>query len=180
MSKIYFDMDGVLANFDKAMAQMLKKAYWDRSTDEHWSIMEEQDGFFDRLEPLPSAFEMVNFVIEQRGLENVEILTALPNPTGKLANAKQHKIDWAHEYINDKIVVNTIIGGKNKVLWLKDNPNAVLVDDYDRNIKMWNANGGRGILHTDPYSTLEKLRILGEIEYEQVGLSIRHTEKYRK
>ena len=41
-----------------------------------------------------------------------------------------------------------------------DKPN-VLIDDYDKNIKEWEANGGIGIHHTNVGTTIGKLKRLG-------------------
>ena len=42
----------------------------------------------------------------------------------------------------------------------EEKPN-VLIDDYDKNIKEWEAKGGIGILHTNVGTTIGKLKRLG-------------------
>jgi len=41
-----------------------------------------------------------------------------------------------------------------------DKPN-VLIDDYIKNIREWEAKGGIGILHTDVGKTISELKRLG-------------------
>jgi hypothetical protein len=38
---------------------------------------------------------------------------------------------------------------------------AVLIDDYPKNIKEWTAKGGIGILHTNTSSTIRQLKKIG-------------------
>jgi hypothetical protein len=38
---------------------------------------------------------------------------------------------------------------------------AVLIDDYPKNIKEWTAKGGIGILHTSASSTIRQLKRIG-------------------
>lgn len=161
MNKIYFDSDGVMANFEKALAEAAGIHYWDRTDDKFWHIVDKVPNFFYDLEPLPEAYTMLMTVINAHGLDVVEVLTGAPRPTGTLVTACDDKRRWFKDYVHPELVVNTIIGGKNKYQFLEENPGALLIDDYDRNIKKWIEHGGVGILHTDPASTITKLKLLG-------------------
>lgn len=159
--KIYFDLDGVCANFEKMAAETLKVPYWNPHDDTHWEIWDKIPHMFYTLEPLEDGIRLYNYVVNRVGLENVEFLTAVPDPTGLLYTAAADKEKWVHAHVDDKVVVNTVQGGKNKIRWLVDNPGAILIDDYDRNIKLWNEHGGIGIKHVDFESTVAKLRLVG-------------------
>ena len=162
MPKIYFDSDGVLANLDTAIVKHTNQHHWPtrRIAKEHWEILEQVPRLFYTLSAIPGAWTMFNMVYTQHG-DKVEILTALPEPTGLLHTADVDKREWIRDVINPEVVVNTVLGGKNKYKWLAENPGAVLIDDFDRNINQWIENGGVGILHVDPDSTIEKLKVLG-------------------
>jgi len=160
MKKIYFDLDGVMANFEKGIVEQCGMHYWDRTTDKFWHLIDTVPEFYYTLELLPNAYEMFKLVLDIHGPEVVEVLTGAPLPTKELATSCDDKRRWFHEYVDDSIVVNTIEGGKNKYKFLEKNPGALLIDDYDRNIKLWIEHGGVGILHTDPASTLAKLKLL--------------------
>ena len=41
-----------------------------------------------------------------------------------------------------------------------DKPN-ILIDDYDKTIREWEAKGGIGIIHTDVAKTISELKRLG-------------------
>ena len=162
MTKIYFDSDGVLANLDTAIVRHTNQHYWEsrRIGKEHWAILEQVPNLFYTLDAIPGAWTMFNEVYKAHG-DKVEILTALPEPTGLLHTADEDKRNWIRDVINDEVVVNTCVGGKNKWKWLSENPGALLIDDFDRNINQWIDAGGVGILHVDPNSTIEKLKVLG-------------------
>lgn len=160
MTKIYFDLDGVMANFEKACVETIGIHYWDRTTDKYWHILEKVPRFYYNLEVLPDAYEMFMRTYEKHGSDVVEVLTGCPEPTKELATASNDKIKWFHDFIHPDVTVNTVVGGKNKWKFLADNPGAVLIDDYMRNIKQWIEHGGVGILHTDAPSTIAKLKLL--------------------
>lgn len=161
MRKIYFDLDGVMANFEKACVEHIGIHYWDRTVDKYWHIIDKIPRFYYNLEMLPGAYTMFQQVYDKHGPEVVEVLTGCPLPTGELVTAHQDKVEWFRDTIHPGVKVNTIQGGKNKWKYLEENPGSVLIDDYLRNIKSWIEYGGVGILHTDPDSTVAKLKLLG-------------------
>ena len=161
MNKIYFDLDGVMANFEKAAVEHIGIHYWDRTVDKYWHILDKIPEFYYNLDAIPGAWTMFNEVYKQHGPDVVEVLTGCPEPTGTLVTASDDKARWFRDVIHPEVKVNTIVGGKNKWKYLAENPGALLIDDYDRNIKSWIEYGGVGILHTDPESTIAKLKLLG-------------------
>ena len=162
INKIYFDLDGVMANFEKAVVEQCGMHYWDRTTDKFWHLIDKTPNFYYNLEMLPGAYDMFMKVLVNHG-KNVEVLTGAPKPTGTLVTACDDKKRWFNDVVMPDVIVNTIEGGRNKYKFLEENPGALLIDDYDRNIKLWIEHGGVGILHTDPSSTMAKLRLLGLI-----------------
>jgi len=163
MKKIYFDLDGVMANFELAVVEHTGMHYWDRTTNasSYWHILETVPNLYYNLEVIPGAWTMFNEVYKKHGPDVVEVLTGCPKPTGLLATSSSDKKLWVRDVINDEVKVNTIVGGINKYLYLEENPGSLLIDDYLRNIKSWIAAGGVGILHTDAPSTIAKLKVLG-------------------
>lgn len=155
--KIYLDLDGVFANFDKKVMEIMG-GKWDRKSNHIWGPLSREHRVFWHLELIPDALRLISMLRHH----DLEFLTALPMPTGALATAKDDKEAWIRKHISRTIPINTIEGGKNKVRWLERTPGAVLIDDFERNINLWNAAGGIGVLHethnTD--KTLEKLEEL--------------------
>ena len=163
INKIYFDLDGVMANFEKGLVEAAGIYYWDRTDDKFWHVIDKVPNFYYNLEMLPGAYLMFMAVLNEHGPDVVEVLTGAPKPTGTLVTACDDKKRWFADVIRPDIIVNTVEGGKNKYKFLEENPGALLIDDYDRNIKLWIEHGGVGILHTDTDSTLAKLKLLGVI-----------------
>ena len=62
--KIYFDMDGVLADFDRGIEELcgIKKVDQENTNEEKdtamWNAVREVEHFYDRLEPIPGAVEL--------------------------------------------------------------------------------------------------------------------------
>ncbi len=160
MKKIFFDLDGVLANFEKSAVKHTGNHYWERHSHNIWNVLEHVNNFFLNLEPLAGSIELFEMVLDIHGVENVEILTALPNPTGALANVEREKRMWVKNHLHPSVVVNTVYGGKNKCKWLQYHPESLLIDDTPKNIVAWIEHGGTGIVHTDVESTIEKLKVL--------------------
>lgn len=153
--KIFLDLDGVFANFDREVEKQHGK--WDRGSNDIWKTLEQIPNLFYRLELLPDSLKLITMLYHH----DLEFLTALPEPTGYLRTAHDDKVAWIKKNVSRTIPVNTIIGGKNKYIFLNDNPGAVLIDDYDRNIAIWTAYGGIGIHHVDVDTTIDKLELLG-------------------
>ncbi len=158
--KIYLDLDGVFAHFDKKVTEVMG-GNWDRHSNKIWGPLSRVDRLFRHLELIPEALRIITMLKHH----DLEFLTALPIPTGAFASAKDDKVEWIQHHISRTIPVNTIVGGKNKPQFLIQNPGAVLIDDFDRNIKLWNDAGGIGVLH-DTYNVdatilkLEELKLL--------------------
>ena len=61
VEKIYFDMDGVLADFEKGLQELCDISIDPQnkqilnSDDEMWMKIKEVDHFYDKLDPLPDA-----------------------------------------------------------------------------------------------------------------------------
>lgn len=167
IDRIYFDMDGVLADFQGGVVKLLglepvEQGKNTRESDDRlFAAMREFDHFYSLLEPLPGALELFHAVYEKYG-EKCEILTGVPKPWRGIEHAKEDKIEWAHRILSPKVVVHTPIR-KDKILYCLG-PNSILIDDFVVNIKEWEKAGGRGILHRSAEATRSRLVNLGILE----------------
>lgn len=155
---IWFDLDGVLADFDKAANRVLGGDHY-RYTfvygdDLLWQRLHSSGSFFANMEMMPGAQMMLDHV----DIDRVKVLTALPKT--ETDRVRQQKEEWVWSWLPGDVPVVTC--------FTKDKPNFcqpgdILIDDRAVNMKAWEEKGGRFILHTDAMSTLAQLERMGEI-----------------
>lgn len=160
INKIYFDMDGVLTDFDGAVETLcgIQRRSQEASTPEQddllWERVRNVPHFFYRLEPLPGAVEMFRRVYEKFG-DRVEILTGIPKERRGIVTAAQDKREWVKQYLSDTVVVNTVYKAEKPSFCR--HAGDVLVDDLRPTIRTWNDRGGIGILHENAEKTMNIL-----------------------
>ena len=163
VDKIYFDMDGVLANFDKGVVELGHGTLitQENTTPEAdkalWDAVRSVDYFFDRLEPMENAKKLFNLVYDKYG-DKCEILTAIPKPNKNILHAGEDKTSWVRRELSKDIVVNVVYKADKKNYCHGES--YILIDDYSKNIKEWKEFGGTGILHKDAESTIKELEEL--------------------
>lgn len=165
IKKIYFDMDGVLADFDRGVRELcgLESVPQDRERpgkdDAMWAAIRETGHFYDRLELMPGAKKMFDTVYGKYG-ERCEILTGIPKPRRGITTAGEDKISWVRRVLSRDIVVNIVF--KEQKPEYCTGKDCILIDDLDRNIMSWESGGGTGILHKSAGETLLALKELRE------------------
>ncbi len=164
--KIYLDMDGVLADFDRGLRELCgliplpQDEERPPAVDEAmWAKVREVDHFYDRLEVLPGAKEMFDALYEKYG-DRCEILTGIPKPRRGIHTSAEDKTNWIRRLISKDVVMN-IVHREQKPQFCTGK-DCVLIDDYGKNIEEWQANGGTGILFKSPEETLRTLEQLEE------------------
>ena len=165
VEKIYFDMDGVLADFERGVREIcgLEPIPQDAKNNdslaevEMWEAIRKTGNFYDCLEFMPGAKEMFDMVYGKYG-DKCEILTGIPKPKRGIVTAGDDKRAWVRRLLSKDIVVNIVYREeKPKYCSGKD---CVLIDDLGKNIKEWEAIGGTGILSKSAENTLARLREL--------------------
>jgi len=149
---IYLDLDGVFADFKKRFKEIV---HFDYETDPAgaWKRLDQVDHLFLTLEPFPGALQFFNKIAET-GVPR-KMLTACPRRTGKLVTAAEDKAEWVARYLSPRIEVICTDGWTGKAAYAR--PDAILIDDMQRNIDAWQAAGGIGIRHTSEENTLMQL-----------------------
>lgn len=180
--KIYFDMDNVLADFDKGIRELCglipgNQDIPDPVQEERmWKAIRNTEHFYDRLELMPEAEEMFRLLNEQyRG--NCEILTGIPKAKRGIATAGEDKIRWIRRMLSKSIPVNIVYKEEKKKFCT--GKHCILIDDYYRNIREWEACGGTGILFKNTRDTIAQLRRMGilhlsstfKVDCPQVGIN---------
>ena len=166
VEKIYFDMDGVLADFERGVREICGIEPLDQNAkhrsqaadNEMWEAIKKTPHFYDYLELMPGAKEMFDAIYKKYG-NKVEILTGIPKPKRGIVYAGEDKAKWTHRLLNPDIKVN--------IVFREDKPKyctgkgCILIDDMERNIRDWNEMGGTGIQNINAEKTAEKLKELG-------------------
>ena len=172
VEKIYFDMDGVLADFERGVKEicgiepppqpqdlseeerMAKKA----ADDQMWELIRQAGDFYYRLELMPGAKEMFDALYEKYG-DKVEILTGVPKEKRHIDSAGDDKTRWVREKLSKTIKMN-IVPREDKIK-MSGKKGCILIDDMALNITEWESKGGTGIRNLDAASTMEKLKEMG-------------------
>lgn len=147
---IYLDLDGVFANFDKAVLDRTGFSY-ESDPKSAWPVLDKIPNFFATLEPLPGAHVMFGHIANLALMhgETMAILTALPMLTNELSTAEKDKKDWVAKYLDPDIDVICVSNWSRKAEFAYDGN--ILIDDSARNIRSWCEQGGIGILHHSAY-----------------------------
>ena len=164
IKKIYFDMDGVLADFDRGVREFCgmdavsqdygKKPGMDTLM---WKRASKIPHFYDQLELMPGAKEMFDAVYN-RYQDRCEILTGIPKPHRGMIGSAEDKTAWVRRLLSRDIVVHTVFKEqKPQFCFGRD---CILIDDLQRNIDAWEKTGGTGILHRSSADTLQILKDL--------------------
>ena len=156
ITKIYLDMDGVIADFDKRYIKQYKMEPREAEKSKEFDKFFDKfiaDGEFATLDLMPDAMQLIDYL---RSLKvPTEILSSSASEKRDPAIRPQ-KMDWLKKHNIEFTPI--IVPGKR---YKKDysNANSVLIDDTQVNIDQWRREGGIGILHTDAINTINILKM---------------------
>ena len=162
--RIYFDMDNVLADFDKGIVELCGLPPRDMENpdpvveDRMWEAIRGTEHFYDRLDLVPGAEDMFRLLNEQYS-GNCEILTGIPKPIRGIPTAGEDKINWIRRMLSKDIPVNIVYKEEKKNFCT--GAHCILIDDFSRNIKEWEECGGTGILFKNAEDTIAQLKERG-------------------
>lgn len=156
-SRIWLDLDGVFADFFPVAKRILGCEYREMPAAEAWAKLEQIPRLYRDLPMIPGSRALYE-ALAPLG-DRVAILGALPKPTGFLAAAEFDKRQWVACHLSATLRAKFIEGGANKASLA--GPGDILIDDTERNIRLWEAAGGIGILHTSAEASIARLRELG-------------------
>lgn len=167
VEKIYFDMDGVLADFDRGVRELCGIEPSDQEhqiageDDIMWTAIRDIEHFYDRLELMPGAKEMFD-LLNTKYTGRCEILTGIPKERRGIETAGDDKISWVRRLLSKDIPIH-VVYKEDKKNYCTGKGN-ILIDDYSRNINEWEKYGGTGILHRSADETIGILKELGILD----------------
>ena len=150
--EIYVDMDGVLADMFGVIAQHHGVENWRdarrsrKKAGDKIDKIARQPGFFRHLKPLPNAGKLIRNVMQMRGEYNILSSPMLSN----VEQSTREKSEWLQHHLK-RNTPRAVLFDHEKFKFAKqaDGTPNILIDDYDTNIHLWEANGGIGILYQD-------------------------------
>ena len=152
---IYCDLDEVLVDFMRGADAAVGGNFVKMDADERWNRINQTKGFWANLGWKPNAKKLHDFIIRY----NPHVLSAHTgrDPTSKVGKMKWLKKNTGFKRANIHLVMRS---QKQSYATTDDKPN-VLIDDYIKNIREWEAKGGIGVHHTDVGKTISELKRLG-------------------
>lgn len=139
-SKIYVDLDGVLADFDSAADRLFPNG---RPTNKRkfWSTIASTENFFGNLEMLPGAERLWEAVKSY----SPTVLTGVPMGGW----AEKQKREWVKKHLGKNVKVITCFRREkiNFAVEKNGNPN-LLIDDNELTCSEWISKGGIAIRHS--------------------------------
>ena len=156
LPEIYCDLDEVLVDFLRAANAAVGGNFAKADRDTRWNIINQIKGFWANVGWKPNAKRLYDFIIRY----DAHVLSAFTgrDPTSKLGKMKWLKKNTKFKRANVHLVLRS---QKKSYAKTKDEKPNVLIDDYDKNIREWEAAGGIGIHHTDVGKTINELKRLG-------------------
>jgi 5'(3')-deoxyribonucleotidase len=162
---IYCDMDGVVADFMKGSHDVLGRHFdqkdpaldVDTSKRKTREKLAKTRNFWENLPVMPGAQQLWKFINRY----DAQILTAYPDWD---PSAKRGKRIWITKHFGQipNSRFHAVKRHEKQDYAMSDNgkPN-ILIDDYAKNIREFEAAGGIGVHHTDAETTISKLKKLG-------------------
>jgi len=167
-NNLYLDLDGVLADFDKAATTIL--GMWPKEFEEKygsevfWAAINSDPYFFLNLEFMPDGLELYNAV---KYLEPT-ILTGIPR---NMNAGENQKIVWVKEKFGQQQKVICCQASKKSQYCYHSGD--ILIDDRPRYKSKWENKKGIFILHQSTQKTILTLKMLSVIKNPEEPKKVR-------
>jgi pterin-4a-carbinolamine dehydratase/5'(3')-deoxyribonucleotidase len=147
-TKIYVDMDGVLADFFGEWKKLTGKDWREINKDELEPALgkiRDTDGFWLKLPLTSNAKSLLSLIKQVKGEYYI-----LSSPLAGDPKAEPHKREWVEKNLDFFPPAEVIIThNKEKYAQNPDGTPNILIDDYGVNIDKWEGAGGIGFKHKD-------------------------------
>ena len=153
---IYCDLDQVLVALIKGADKVVPGgSFVNADKDERWKAITQTKDFWADLDWMPGAKRLHDFIIRY----DPYVLSAYSN---RDPNSKVGKMKWLKKNTKFKRAnIHLVTRSQKQVYAMKVGEPNILIDDYIKNIKEWEAKGGIGLHHTNVGKTIGELKKLG-------------------
>ena len=152
---IYCDMDEVLCAFLKGANKAIGGDFPSMDKNKRWKLIVQTKDFWANLDWMPGAERRHEFITRY----DAYILSAYSN---RDPNSKVGKMKWLKKNTRFKRAkIHLVIRSEKQLYAMTEGKPNVLIDDYMKNIKEWDAKGGIGIHHTNVGKTISELKKIG-------------------
>lgn len=167
---IFFDLDGVLADFNKAASKRLVAAgyppttnpYWTESNDDlFWEIIKPNFSFWVNIEPISGGIQLWN-TINLKGLTPSILSAYSSKQTAECVSAKRCWLQF-HLNLSDPSRINLVKRSQKKDFAKTNGTSNVLIDDFEKNCQEFRNAGGIAVRFENINKTikvLSQLRII--------------------
>lgn len=168
--KIYFDMDGVLVNFDSAHPNAGKFNHpsselspeMREAKKQFWREIEQQENFWRDIPVMANAENLLGVA---KSMGEIFILSKTPGAKHFVGGEKyvsfvaDEKRKWVLKNLSNFFdAKHIIICNDKKGALVKPTQKDILIDDRHENISEWESHGGRGILFINAIDAIQKLK----------------------
>jgi len=158
--KLYCDLDGVLADFDKAYLT-ISGGIPHKGDDEFWARIKAAEDFWLNLEMMPDGPKLWDYV------KSHHYVVILSSPgTHDTERAVRQKRQWIKKHLGEHV---NFVPKEAKFKHHYADDRCILIDDWARNIERWTKAGGIAIHHKSADETIAELQKLG-LTHAGVGL----------
>lgn len=154
--KLYIDLDGVMADFDKYFFEEFGVESKNLDDPTLWKWINNHGNFFLNLPPCEGAIDFFKKVEHL----NPTILTACPK--SNYTTAAVQKRQWVYKHLSKDVTVIPMLGGKNKCLFMHSLGD-ILIDDFEKNCIPWREHGGIAIRHENFVDTSKQIADIFEV-----------------
>ncbi len=154
--RLFVDLDGVLADFDRGVLEATGRYPTQMSDREMWPLVAKVSGFYEHLPWMPDGRQLWEYVVPF----NPIICTGLPRGNW----AEPQKRQWCRRELGTEVPVLTCLSrdkGQAAREFLDADETPILIDDRLKSQPGWVDLGGLFVLHTSAQDSIQALRELG-------------------
>jgi 5'(3')-deoxyribonucleotidase len=144
--RVYLDMDGVLADFFGEWARLDGVDHYKDidNPEAKLQLVREHPTFWVDLPPLPNAKNLIRTVVSLFGEYYI-----CSSPLANDPRSEPGKLEWIRKHLSFMPPTDVVLTHNKAQFATHNGVPAILVDDYGKNVRAWDAAGGIAIKYDD-------------------------------